>query len=89
MVTKKVNCYVNNQFNGYAVENALWLIEKLDLSNEIQQKTLITGKENLAKSQFQSNTGVPCKNWNSEGIMGSLSYETGPPIKTRYITGSS
>ncbi len=50
--TDKVYGYFNNHFNGYAVENAQWLIEELDLVNEIQQKTLLTVKENLAKSQI-------------------------------------
>ena len=48
--TKKVFGYFNNHFSGYAVENALWLIENLDLANEIQQKTLITVRKNLEKS---------------------------------------
>jgi hypothetical protein len=45
--TKNVYGYFNNHFSGYAVENALWLLEKLDLANEIQQKTLTTVHEHL------------------------------------------
>jgi uncharacterized protein YecE (DUF72 family) len=48
--TKNVYGYFNNHFNGYAVENSLWLLEKLDLANEIQQRTLNEVHDTLEKN---------------------------------------
>lgn len=37
---KKVYGYFNNHFHGFAVENALWLLEKTGLASDSQKKTL-------------------------------------------------
>jgi uncharacterized protein YecE (DUF72 family) len=38
--TKKVYGYFNNHFHGYAVENGLEFLQKLNIANETQKKTL-------------------------------------------------
>ena len=46
---KKVYGYFNNHFHGYAPENCLYLIEKLDLLSEEQKRA----KEKAASKQSQ------------------------------------
>lgn len=47
--TKQVYGYFNNHFHGYAIENGLHLLEKLNLATDIQKETLVKVRSQLEK----------------------------------------
>jgi uncharacterized protein YecE (DUF72 family) len=51
---KKVYGYFNNHFHGYAIENGLWLLDKIGLANDDQRQTLLKVRDYIKKNSLRS-----------------------------------